>query len=161
VLSVKHELSVGVTTCTEGDVQTKARHIYRSLISAKMSPCHHYPALEFEVGLAVQVGRRPTIWLGHSLGCLLIKEVLRIDEEERKAPGFGETPLSSRLKGVLFFGAPHLVSRRITESESTDILGRCGCTSSSRLQSVCVRLPSNIHIVSEPSCALPGKPNTP
>jgi hypothetical protein len=54
----------------------------------------------------VQVGLRPTIWLGHSLGGLLVKEVLHSDH---LLPLDEQLGLKLASTGVLFYGAPHKV----------------------------------------------------
>ncbi|PVF96963.1 hypothetical protein CPB86DRAFT_474417 [Serendipita vermifera] len=51
-----------------------------------------------------RVGLRPTIWLGHSLGGLLVKEVLHSDH---LLPLDEQLGLEMASTGVLFYGAPH------------------------------------------------------
>jgi hypothetical protein len=46
------------------------------------------------------------VWLGHSLGCLLLKEVLRFDSQQ---PEIDRLNREEKLKGIIFYGGPHNV----------------------------------------------------
>ncbi|KAK3732111.1 hypothetical protein RRG08_026496 [Elysia crispata] len=48
------------------------------------------------------VGSRPVIWIGHSMGGLLIKQILDLGEKDCKY-----SQLVSQTKGVLFYSVPH------------------------------------------------------
>ncbi|GFO05262.1 serine active site containing 1 [Plakobranchus ocellatus] len=52
--------------------------------------------------LKAGVGSRPVIWIGHSMGGLLIKQILDLGEKESKY-----SSLTSQTKGVMFFSVPH------------------------------------------------------
>lgn len=56
--------------------------------------------------LSSKVGLRPAVWLCHSLGCLLAKEVLKRDYEK----GSRGLQLCNSVRGVLFYGGPHNVN---------------------------------------------------
>lgn len=49
------------------------------------------------------VGERPVIWFGHSLGGLLVKEILRTAEKRN-------TRIYLQTRGIIFFGTPHFGS---------------------------------------------------
>ncbi|CAL1526995.1 unnamed protein product [Lymnaea stagnalis] len=48
------------------------------------------------------VGSRPIIWIGHSMGGLIIKNIISLGENESQYSKF-----SSQTRGVLFFSVPH------------------------------------------------------
>ncbi|RUS80376.1 hypothetical protein EGW08_011873 [Elysia chlorotica] len=48
------------------------------------------------------VGSRPVIWIGHSMGGLLIKQILDLGDKDSKY-----SQLVSQTKGVLFYSVPH------------------------------------------------------
>jgi pimeloyl-ACP methyl ester carboxylesterase len=56
-----------------------------------------------------QVGCRPVIWIGHSIGGLLIKEVLWASARAFKQT-IRPSPLVELTRGVVFLGTPHLGS---------------------------------------------------
>ena len=52
------------------------------------------------------VGRRPTIFVGHSLGGLIIKRML-VSAAESSAASDADRELVANARGVLFYGTPH------------------------------------------------------
>ena len=52
------------------------------------------------------VGKRPTIFVGHSLGGLIIKKML-VSAAESSAASDADRELVANARGVLFYGTPH------------------------------------------------------
>ncbi|OUC43670.1 hypothetical protein D917_09620 [Trichinella nativa] len=65
------------------------------------------------------VGDRPIIWITHSMGGLLVKELLRsIDKEQCSETQSGTNSILSNTVGCVFYATPHLGSSLATTSQS-------------------------------------------
>ncbi|XP_003381753.1 protein SERAC1 [Trichinella spiralis] len=65
------------------------------------------------------VGDRPIIWITHSMGGLLVKELLRsIDKEQCSETQSGTKSILSNTVGCVFYATPHLGSSLATTSQS-------------------------------------------
>ncbi len=77
---------------------------------------------------AALVGCRPIVWIGHSIGGLLIKELLYAASKAASADGIERTaPLVALTRGIIFLGTPHfgatsansMVEMRLAKPSST------------------------------------------
>lgn len=91
----------------DADITPTISNIWKSLSRAQVSPtaCHENAQMTLTC-YPNKVGLRPTVWLCHSLGSSLAKEVLMFDRDQ----GQNSLQLHKNLRGVLFYGAPHNVS---------------------------------------------------
>jgi pimeloyl-ACP methyl ester carboxylesterase len=79
--------------------------------------------LEFLVDKGI--GKRPTIFIAHSLGGLLVKHTLRMGAQ---SPNPSHIQFAQRTRGVVFMGTPHRGSNLATLAEGLRVIGATDAT---------------------------------